>query len=443
MNRLFYFLFLTICLNATAQITTFSLTLKDKSQYSNIGKSLLPLENGDFVIDAHTHCNHIGFACVQLFRVDSLGNEIWQKRYDGGYHTFQPAYIQPFAKATNGDVMVLVLTYRTGEGRNIGLMRLNEEGDSLWLKQYGGTKLDIPRSIAATSDGGFIIGGFTKSYEDSIRGDALILKLDKFGNEEWMRTWGVHGMEDDAYWVLEDYDKGFIVGGLTEIDIQTTGRNGILMKLDSSGNMIWEKRYGNSEQLHGPPRPIPSKFGGYFYTGTKDTVLFEGAHNSTSYLARLDSSGNTVWEIYFEAEGNKQLSVFQARELEDGSFIVCGNDENTGFNELDWHPYGVLGKLSADGELLWMRKYAYLEEIAPSILWDVVATSDGGLMASGWAMDTIGGNNDANVWLLKVDDRGCLEPDCEDDVIITDIEEVWSGKHSRWQSDVVVSQSCY
>ena len=110
-----------------------------------------------------------------------------------------------------------------------------------WSYTYGGSQNDYCYALQATSDGGGVVVGLTESFGVGYR-DIWVLKLDNQGNISWQKRYGGSGL-DAAYSVLQNSDGGYIVQGYTgsygagDFDI-------LLLKLDSNGNIIWQKAYG-------------------------------------------------------------------------------------------------------------------------------------------------------------------------------------------------------
>jgi predicted secreted protein len=168
-------------------------------------------------------------------------------------------------------------------------------GYSLWARVYGGQGDDFG-TFKRTSDGGYIIVGQTFSFGAG-GGDLLVMKLDSNGNIKWQKTYGGPG-HDWAYDVEETQDGGYIVGGGTG----SFGAGGIdmwILKLDSHGNVQWQKTYGgwgvgidglNAEYVHDL---LQTSDEGYIVVGGTTSY---GAGDRDIWVLKLDSQGNVQWQ---------------------------------------------------------------------------------------------------------------------------------------------------
>ena len=114
----------------------------------------------------------------------------------------------------------------------------------VWEKTYGGSKYDIVKAVVSTEDRGFIVAGNTNSFGENFS-DIYLIKIDENGNKVWERTYGgKYG--DEASAITKVKDGGFIVAG--NIESFDNGFEGIydiyLIKIDENGNKVWEKTYG-------------------------------------------------------------------------------------------------------------------------------------------------------------------------------------------------------
>jgi hypothetical protein len=132
-----------------------------------------------------------------------------------------------------------------------------------WNKTFGGSGIDWAYSVQQTSDGGYIVAGDTGSYGAGDF-DVWLIKTDPSGNVTWNKTFGGSG-NDGAYSVQQTSDGGYIVTGYT-YSYEADDADVLLIKADSSGNMAWNKTFGGSDYEYG--RSVQQTLdGGYIITG--------------------------------------------------------------------------------------------------------------------------------------------------------------------------------
>src|SRR5690606_28081744 len=139
------------------------------------------------------------------------------------------------------------------------IVKTNANGTILWDKTIGGSGDDFLTSLNQTSDGGFIVGMGSNSNisgektENSRGGlDYWILKLDNSGNIEWQKTYGGAQPDFDAH-VFQTAEGGYFVSGYSDSNVsgdKTDPSNGQrdywVMKLNETGNIIWQNSIGGS-----------------------------------------------------------------------------------------------------------------------------------------------------------------------------------------------------
>lgn len=238
------------------------------------GTSQSPI-SGDKTVQNHGIGNDADFWTLKL---DSTGNKIWERTYggDGTENAINEFYNSIIA--IEGDNFLLGgVTESDSSGdisqpsrglRDIWILKCNSAGNKIWDKRLGGSDNDYLHSLLHTSDMGYIIAGSTRSPQDgdisqppinssNFNSDCWIIKLDSAGNKLWDKRFG--GNDDDlAYVVKEDY-SGFIIGGYTksqagfDVTDSSFGTHDYwVFKLDQNGNKIWDKRFGayNSDYCH-------------------------------------------------------------------------------------------------------------------------------------------------------------------------------------------------
>jgi hypothetical protein len=175
-----------------------------------------------------------------ILKLDSDGAVTWQKTYGGTDGEF--AY--SIRQTTDGGYIVSGYTHSFGAGgRDIWILKLDSAGAVTWQKTYGGTNIDeFLGNIQQTSDGGYIIPGFTLSFGGP---DAWILKLDSIGAVTWQKTYG-GSYTEKARSIRQTADGGYIVLGYTFSPSTGVHSDLWILKLDSVGVVTWQKTYGGA-----------------------------------------------------------------------------------------------------------------------------------------------------------------------------------------------------
>jgi len=253
-----------------------------------------------------------------------------------------------------------------------------------WEKTFGGSLWDYGSSVQQTTDGGYIIAGYTESFGAG-NGDVYLIKTDSNGNIVWDRTFGGYP-PDEGYFAQQTTDGGYVITGLTY-----TGYNVYLIKTDSNGNSVWEKTFGDNMREYGNSVQQTTD-GGYVLVGVTESF---GAGMFDVYLVKTDSNGNKQWEKTFGgSEDDEGVSVKQAA---DGGYIMAGYTESFGAGNGDVY----LIKTDSEGNEIWSRIFGGIEHDTGR---SVQQTADGGYIIAGYTESFGGGNSD--VYLIKTDSDG-------------------------------------
>jgi hypothetical protein len=315
---------------------------------------------------------------VYLIHTDSTGNIIWTKTYggtgnDGGNSVYQ---------TSDGGYIITGYTNSYGAGRSdVYLVKTDASGDTKWTKTYGGPANDGGNSIYQTTDGGYIITGYTYPF-GLLKSDVYLIKTTTTGDTSWTKTYG--GLDDDeGFSVYQTTDGGYIITGYTfGID-----QNDVyLIKTDANGDTMWTKTYG-SEKDDGGYSVYQSSDGGYIITGY--TNQFD---TYDVYLIKTDGNGEVVWTETYGGQGDdKGHCVYQTT---DGGYIITGYSNS--FSDGDYDVY--LLRTNGDGTLLFSDTYGGIRDDKGYSLYQ---TSDGGYIITGYTNSFGAGGND--VYLIKTD----------------------------------------
>jgi hypothetical protein len=206
----------------------------------------------------------------------------WQKTY-GANGSGSASSVE--STRDGGYIVASTIRLEENDKPDIRILKLDAEGSLEWEKTFGGDEMDIARSIYSTSDGGYIVAGTTQS-KGAGRTDGWIIKMDSQGNLEWDKTYGGNDI-DFLPSIVQTDDGGYTAAGFT--DSKGAGETDAwIIKLDSLGNIEWDRTYGGSEK-DGFSSVSQTHDGGYVAAGH---TYSKGAGKSDAWILKLDSKGN-------------------------------------------------------------------------------------------------------------------------------------------------------
>ena len=306
----------------------------------------------------------------------------WAKTFGGSNRDAGEAVIL----STDGGYVIVGWTESYGAGSwDVYLIKTDTSGKETWSKTFGGTYQEEGRSVQQTSDGGYIIAGTKDSSPSS---DVLLVKTDASGNQVWAQTLGTADT-DHGYSVQQTSDGGYIITG--EAYSFGTKYDVLLIKTDALGTQTWTKTFGGSgTDLAQSVQPTSD--GGYIIAGSTDSY---GAGGGDAYLVKTDADGNQVWAKTFGGAGGDGAS--SVRQTSDGGYIVAGATDSYGQGNGDlW-----LVKTDASGNETWSSAAGGADTDWGS---SVQPAAGGGYVVCGTTMSYGAGGSD--VWLVWTDEEG-------------------------------------
>jgi len=284
------------------------------------------------------------FVTVGLF--NNFGREIWltkwsasgeflgEKIYDNG-GTADEA--EDIAQSADSGFIIAGTTVPLGQDfKDVWLLKTDSEGDTIWTRTFGGVHTDIVRSIQQTSDGGYILVGYTQSFGQG-QLDIWLLKTDSEGDTLWTKTFG-GTLNDFGFSVQQTMDGGYLIIGITNSFGE--GEQDIwLLKTDSLGDTTWTKTFGDSLWDAGFSG-LQTQDGGYILTGSSccDDSGFQDI-----IVIRTDSLGNKIWSKSFGSALSSSERGVSIQQLADNGYIVLGKVSSDSDIEHSW-----LLRLAAD-----------------------------------------------------------------------------------------------
>ena len=312
----------------------------------------------------------------------TLWGQVWEKNFGGmgsddGYSVKQ---------TTDGGYIVTGFTTSFGNNfGNIYLIKTDENGDSLWTKTFGGSVNNGASSVQETNDGGYIITGLTNG--DSLSDyDVYLIKTDENGDSLWTKTYGGMLM-DIGSCVQQTTDGGYIITGKTAIPF--AGYKIYLIKTDENGDSTWTKTYGSTHDIWG--RFVQqTNDGGYILIGSGGGIN----------LIKTNENGDALWTKTF---GKNLYYGNSVQQTNDEGYILTGTTNSTtnsfGNGSIDV----FLIKTNENGDSLWTKTYGGINQDKGS---SVQQTNDGGYIITGSTSSF--GNESNNVYLIKTNSEGSI-----------------------------------
>lgn len=302
-----------------------------------------------------------------VMKTTSDGEILWSKTYSVSDSMLYPIQI---VLCRNDEFAIAAIYDRTGEinERDFCIIRFDDSGNIKWSKLYGGDDFDDPRSLVSLPDNGFVGLGYTNSFGSS--SDIFLFKLDSAGNYVWSKEFGDQNIDEWSSELKVLTDGSIIVFGQSDINSIA------IAKFESGGNVIWSRLFEFTTQII-PWSMDVSYDKAIFVLGVwAETML---PNTISPFLIKFDSTGNLLWHKHYLSNdfyGAGSSKVKATRDL--GAIInlsiqaLISNSSNAG-----------LLKVDKDGEVQWAKAYSIHQGEYPR---DLITTSDGGYAVSGFGM---------------------------------------------------------
>lgn len=213
-------------------------------------------------------------------------------------------------------------------------------GQTSFFKSIGGAGNDIGQNVISTKDGGFCIVGATESFGNGLT-DLYIIKTDVNGQVEWHRTFGGPNI-DFGNDIVETNDSSFIACGYSNsinLDYQI-----FVVKVDKNGNLIWANRYGDEDWDFSNAIVCSKHDPNHFLIAGES--YNNSAGNSDGIVLKIDSNGNVIWTKTY---GGINKDFFNSIQEGDNGNIYCLGTNESVYSE----PRLWITKLDTIGDSLW------------------------------------------------------------------------------------------
>ncbi|MBF0520688.1 MAG: hypothetical protein HQK92_13320 [Nitrospirae bacterium] len=307
----------------------------------DVAYTIAKTSDGGFIIGGYTESFGQGKRDILLVKMNKLNEIDWQYTYGGA----DIDNVQSVKQTTDGGYIAAGYTKSFGAGGfDMWVLKLNSNGQITWQYTYGGSDTDYAKSVEQTTDGGYIVLGYTGSSGAGLH-DIWVLKLNPDGTIKWQKTYGTPDVEN-SYAIRQTSDGGYIISG-NKVRVSDDIVEILFIKLDSDGLVKWSKTYGKGGQSFSFSTQETTD-GGYIVSGYSNAF---GAGGMDVWVFKLNKSGDTEWQKSYGGTGNDY--AYSVIQTSDGGYLVTGSTNSFGSGGYDmW----VL-KLKSEGSIAWQNAY--------------------------------------------------------------------------------------
>ena len=310
------------------------------------------------------------------------------------------------------------------------VLKLDESGNIQWQNTIGGSSLDELYAVIQTTDGGYLLEGSSSSgisgdkSEANQNSDYWVVKLNGSGNIMWQNTIGGN-LDDNSYSVIQTMDGGYLLGGSSNSDISGDktelskgGQDYWVVKLDESGNILWQKTIGgdNEDYLESV---IQTSDGGYLLGGVSDSdISGDKTESSEQYsqdywVVKLDESGNIMWQNTIG--GNHEDYLQSVIQTSDGDYLLGGYSISDISGDKTEASQGVedywVVKLDTSGNIIWDNTIGGNDV---DYIYSIIESTDSNYLIAGYSGSDVTGDKtepckgDNDYWMVKLDKSGSI-----------------------------------
>jgi hypothetical protein len=296
------------------------------------GNACLMVDDG-YLILGYTTSFGAGSKDFFLVKLDFGGNQLWAKTYGG------MSWDVGTSLCANGDGTYFIcgFTHSFGWGEeDIYLIKIDHNGDELWTRTYGGFRIDMANSVHSTPDGGCVIGASSSSY--SANTDFFLTKIGKDGDQQWAQSYGAPGEHGHGFdWCKGSCaarDGGYLITGYSDCNDMM---DAVLVKTDDAGNEQWLTTFGR-KPFYEYGNGVCETENGYVVVGITKSMVAptpdrNKTYNNDIYVTWLDHDGVLVSEITLgdmHADWANDVGL-----AEDGSLVILGHNDAGTTGSLD------------------------------------------------------------------------------------------------------------
>jgi hypothetical protein len=343
--------------------------------------------------------------------VDSMGNFLWYKRYQmaSNQNMCIGWFIQDFLKKSDETYYSTFYTHDIGtENYTSYLIKLDDQGDTLWTKHLLGDSIDQTletRSVSKTKDGGFLISGLTGPFMGDTK--CFLMKTDSLGNTQWKQKYNFNTQNEveNVFTAIEDT----VTNKIVMVGYRNNQNKSFVCILDSTGTILQQKYFNSPDGgwLFNV-KQLPD--GNFIAVGSEFTGNTVGSFDMQKPMTiKFDINGNLIWK---NVTGHESISnSFHSTIIEDDNSILSVGFMDTLFTlNMGINTMLCIEKTSFSGNVIF-RRIINIFDLHSSGEYQTIIKSDFGGYAT-VAYNSIGSAPNPFV-LVKLDEWACLSEGCQ------------------------------
>uniref|UniRef100_A0A7V5Y0R1 Bulb-type lectin domain-containing protein n=1 Tax=candidate division WOR-3 bacterium TaxID=2052148 RepID=A0A7V5Y0R1_UNCW3 len=353
------------------------------------GRKIIPTFDSSYLIVGSTASFGQGLFDIFLIKINEEGETLWTRTYGGGEND----YGYDIIATPDSHYLVVGSTSSFGQGGgDVYLLKIDGNGQIIWQRTYGGIYSDGGLAITFTYDSCYVISGYTKSFSNNLDSDLYLLKVNQNGELLWERGYGLRGfgLDEFGYCVRQTKDSGFIIVGYGRFPNGHGVDDIWLLKTDSEGETLFTKIFGGELCDYG-----------YFLIPNENNEIlligYAGSFNYDVYLIKTDSLGNALWQRNYGGSG---YDIGYAGILADNNYLIVGSTESFGQGQNDVY----LVVIDNDGNLIFSNTFGGRNVDKG---YSITKVRDGNFLIVGYTLSF--GQGSADVYLIKFSYPGTIK----------------------------------
>lgn len=267
--------------------------------------------------------------------------------------------------------------------RNVWVMKADSSGELAWQQTYGGAGNDYANAVAVSSDGGYVVAGYSSSLDTGDGDNAWIMKIDGQGGMMWQQHIGFRTSGDEKFrMVQQTSDGGYIAVG--EAGGNNFMINAFIVRLDAAGNVQWWKMYGDGDAY-------PDRAYGVQQTQDGGFIVSGSSNNYNAWIFKLDSQGVLKWQKGYTISSSSGMVAYSVHGTSDGGYVASGGYVDTSTSRQE----AYIMKLDANGVIQKQKLFKLSAGSGSSAAFTIEETNDSGYIVLGYLSNY--------PWLMKID----------------------------------------